>query len=212
MLLKTLLQAHESRGRISSLEVNSESVIDLHARFVIGSTGQITLRILEPNQDDHHLETGFYDSLSRESQNFFGPPEEFTPPWSEEEYDLRFGQSLKYAFILPGDGVERIIGKFYLKRIGQMYEGDSNAGKTAELGIGISDQYHRRGLGSMGIDILEWAGGQISLDSIWLMHFEENDKGAGLYEHRGYSIVRKYKLLNPFTNTEMTAVERIKHL
>lgn len=215
MTLQSILEAQESKGKSSKVKVYSESIENLHADFEFADVGQLTLRTLQPDHADFALATQFYKSLSPESRGFFGPTNRFLPPNLDADKDFMLGKFPNYAFILSypnGSDANRMVGKFFLRKFGEACGHYSDTGATAELGIGIADEHHGKSLGSLGMDILGDVGIERELDSIWLIHYTANQRGAALYQHKGYETVREFEKENPATHQREPATARVKLL
>jgi len=180
----------------------SAASINLQKNIHHDGIGPLELTTLRPNEEDFGKATAFYKALSPDSRMFFGPPNRFLNS-NKEDIDFLLGKYPNYAFATP-EG--EIIGIFYLMQHGKEIEESPEFKNPAGLGIGITDQYQRKGLGSLGMDLLESLALQGGHDAIWLENFILNEKAAALYEKKGYKVVSEYFRRNLGFNDEIAKI------
>ena len=91
----------------------------------------------------------------------------------------------------------RPIGHFYLARVGVAAGARRPEPWVPELGIGIADAYHGRGLGGLAVRLLQAVGRDLGVDAIELTTHPENVAGYRTYLGAGFEQVGMLRIAAP---------------
>ena len=97
----------------------------------------------------------------------------------------------------------RPVGEFFLWKAGGNPESRAHGLEIPELGIGLVDAYHGRGLGGFCVRFLAIVAGQLKADGIELTTAMDNESGFRTYLSAGYEYAGE--IVNPL-EADVTAV------
>lgn len=124
----------------------------------------------------------FYERLSERSRHLF-TPHPFDVERLEKEC-ARFAPDAEHRGFILLDADDRVAAYFFLWHIDQ---------KIPELGIGICDCYHGKGLGKLLIQFLIEEGRNLHCDRLRLTTEENNSNAFALYQKCGFVYTRTVK-------------------
>jgi RimJ/RimL family protein N-acetyltransferase len=156
-------------------------------------------RIRNPRPGDEAALHEFADQLGPQSKWLFCPF-----PWGDSQGELTasFGRAIqrtvsraRAAYLLL-HGV-RSIGYFYLTGLGEISDVRRPDPWVPELGIGIADAYHGRGLGGLAVRLLQVVGRDLGVDAIELTTHPQNVAGYHTYLGAGFEQVGMLRIDAP---------------
>ena len=89
------------------------------------------------------------------------------------------------------------IGHFWLAGVGEAADASRPELRVPELGIGIADAYHGRGLGGLAVRLLQAVGRDLGVDAIELTTHPENIAGYHTYLGAGFEQVGMLRIDAP---------------
>ena len=167
--------------------VSTESAIDpwdFKVVFDMESLN-ITLRSLQAGDETHLLRFGEY--LSAKSKELFCPY-----PWNDRsELQKSIKQAVDNCLQKTDASYLAIVddkpaGHFFLWKAGGNPHSKQYYLDIPELGIGLADAYHGKGLGSIFMKTLNCIAKSLDKDAIELTTAMTNDAGFSLYQREGY--------------------------
>ena len=166
-------------------------------------------RIRNPRPGDEAALHEFADQLGPQSKWLFCPF-----PWgdSQEELTASFGRAIqrtvsraRAAYLLFHR--VRSIGYFYLTSLGEPSDVQRPDPWVPELGIGIADAYHGRGLGGLAVRLLQAVGRELGVDAIELTTHPENVAGYRTYLGAGFEQVGMLRIDAPASMSAADTVD-----
>jgi RimJ/RimL family protein N-acetyltransferase len=154
--------------------------------------------------DDLGTFLAFSAGLSAASQEFFRPY-----PWDDpSQLPVALAAAIDQAaahtdacYFLLHDGAP--VGEFFLWKAGGNPDSPAQGLKIPELGVGLADAYHGRGLGGFCVRLLNIVAGQLQADAVELTTTLDNAAGFHTYLNAGYEYTGD--IANPL-EVDVTAV------
>ena len=177
-------------------DVRSADPWQLDVGFSLADGEEYLIRSLRPGDEAALYE--FADQLGPRSKWLFCPY-----PWGDsQELEAAFGRAIqrtvsraRASYLLFHRA--RSIGHFYLTGLGETTGGHQPEPRVPELGIGIADAYHGRGLGGLAIRLLQAVGRDLGVDAIELTTHPENIAGYRTYLGAGFEQVGMLRIDAP---------------
>jgi GNAT superfamily N-acetyltransferase len=175
---------------------------DMRIRFELPGAGAFEIRNVR--EDDLSAFLVFSDGLSAASKESFRPY-----PWDSRDQLL---PALRSAI---GQAVDRVdacylmfhealpVGEFFLWKAGGNPDSRICGLEVPELGLGLADAYHGRGLGGLCARLLTIVAEHLKADGIELTTAMDNEPGFHTYLSAGYEYVGD--IANPL-EADVTAV------
>jgi RimJ/RimL family protein N-acetyltransferase len=182
-------------------EVRSGDPWHLDVWFSLADGGAYRIRSLQPGDEFAIHEFG--SQLGPRSKWLFCPY-----AWADSTLlDEQFARAIQRAtdridasYLLTGQA--KTIGHFWLAAVGEAGVGEAADAQRAELrvpelGIGIADAYHGRGLGGLAVRLLQAVGRDLGVDAIELTTHPENIAGYRTYLGAGFEQVGMLRIAAP---------------
>jgi RimJ/RimL family protein N-acetyltransferase len=177
-------------------EVRSADLWQLDVGFSLVDSDPYRIRSLQPGDGPALHE--FASQLGSRSKWLFCPY-----PWGDsQELEAAFGRSIqrtgsraRASYLLFHRA--RSIGHFYLTGLEETTGGQRPQLRVPELGIGIADAYHGRGLGGLAVRLLQAVGRDLGVDAIELTTHPENTTGYRTYLGAGFEQVGVLRIEAP---------------
>ena len=175
---------------------------DVHIVFSLPDRGLFEVRNVRA--DDLELFLAFSDGLSAASRESFRPY-----PWDNPDCLL---PALRTAINQAVTGVDACylmfhealpVGEFFLWKAGGNPDSRCYGLEVSELGVGLADAYHGRGLGGLCTRLLTIVAESLEADGIELTTAVDNESGFRTYLSAGYEYVGE--IANPL-EADVTAV------
>lgn len=195
--------AHRKAGaEPEALSAQAADPWDLRVAFRLPGRGLFEIRSVVEDDVETLLELG--RRMSPASRNFFSPY-----PWDDP---LRLPSALRSAidrslarvdvcYLLLHDAAPA--GEFFLWKAGGNPDSLQHGLQVPELGIGLTDAYHGRGLGGLGVRMLNMVAESCAADAVELTTALDNEPGWRTYLSAGYEYVGD--ICNP-TEVDVTAI------
>ncbi len=197
--LETAVNSYLERrlgAQAARCDVRSVDPWQLDVGFTLADGEAYRIRSLRPG--DRAALHEFADQLGPRSKWLFCPF-----PWKDSQaLDAAFQRAIQRtvdrarASYLLFRGVHAI-GHFYLMGLSEPGEERRPEPWVPELGIGIADAYHGRGLGGVAIRLLQSVGRDLCFDAIELTTHPENIPGYRTYLGAGFEQVGMLRIKAP---------------
>jgi len=195
-----------SGERTARCAVRSTDLWRLDVMFSLADGEAYRIRSLQAGDEPALHE--FADQLGPRSKWLFCPS-----PWEDSQaLAVAFGRTIQRtisqarASYLLFHGA-RSIGYFYLMGLGEPAVESRQDPRMPELGIGIADAYHGRGLGGVAIRVLQAVGRDLGVDAIELTTHPENISGYRAYLGAGFEQIGMLRIEAPASMSTTDAVD-----
>jgi hypothetical protein len=184
------------------LSVQSTDPWNLRIAFCLPGSGVFEIRNVAEEDVDTLLELG--RRMSPATRDFFSPYPWDDPAQLPSALGSAIARSLArvdVCYLLLHDAAPA--GEFFLWKAGGNPGSVKHGLQVPELGIGLADAYHGRGLGSLGVRILNVVAEHCAADAVELTTALNNEPGWRTYLSAGYDYVGD--ICNP-TEVDVTAI------